>query len=63
MTALTNTWLAIEIGCAACNENSRVIGVYRDVDQAIEAADKAYDDHGGPCTQYTTEVHRLPEAE
>lgn len=60
MTAMTDTWAAIEIGCAACQQNSRIIGVYRDVDAAIVAADKAYDDHGKPCSQYTTEVHRLP---
>lgn len=59
MTA-PQTWLAIEIGCAACQQTSRVIGVFLDVDEAIEAADRAYDEHDSPCTQYNTEVHRLP---
>jgi hypothetical protein len=64
-TPLTDTWAAIEVGCAACQENTKIIGVYKDVDAAITAADEAYEAHEdkgrGTCSQYTTEVHRLPE--
>lgn len=53
-------WIAIEVGCAACQEDSRIIGSFYDVDEAMEAADTAYDNHGSACTQYNTEVHKLP---
>jgi hypothetical protein len=63
---LTDTWIALEVGCVACQEDTKVIGVYKDVDAAIQAADDAYEAHEdkgkGTCSQYTTEVHRLPEA-
>lgn len=60
--AAPDQWMAIEIGCQICDHNSNIIGVYRDVDDAITAADNIYDAHPNPCEQYTTEVHKLPPA-
>jgi hypothetical protein len=59
-------WVAIEVGCTECKQDTKVIGVYRDIDKAMEEAEERYDAHhdehgGNVCSQYNTEVHLLPK--